>query len=240
MTQEEKLAEIILGYRKLIHEKYDFENLKKRSDIPKVYTRETADDFRNYFLNYSYPKPEKRQALNESFQSLDNYLKNPEKLLRIIIDSRGILFKFGRHLPKILNAGIKALKAFRTTNKLEEGLVEKATINALEPPYSAKEIHKLITKLSKNQIENHIKNMYNLFDILRDTKLVSKIKQVLDHLISKMKDSPNTYAKDEIKGLEIGNEIIVNADAIFRKFNKNEQLEVFNFIIKMEREIVEN
>ena len=238
MDQEVQLNEIIEGYRNVIKEKYDYENLKKRSDIPDVYTKEVSVKIKNYFLNYSYPGPKKRQELNEAFQSLDNYLKNPEKLLRIVIDSTSNVFKYGKHLPKIVNASIKALKAFRRASKLEHGLVKKASSLNVASPYSNQQINEFIKGLSIKEIEEYISSTYNLFRILCDVELMSKIKNILKHLIEKMKKRPAIYSDVEIKGLEIGQEIIVEADAIFNKLNKDEQQEIFDFILKMEKELL--
>jgi len=238
MNKEVLLEGIIVGYRTVIKEKYAYETLKKRKDIPESYTEEVSIKIKNYFLNYSYPEPEKRQELNEAFQSLDHYLKHPEKLLRLLVDSASIVFKFGKHLPKILSAGIKALKAFRRATKLEEALIEKALESNKKAPFSSVEIHEFLEKLSKEQLDIYVNSIYSLFDILCDTTLITKIKKILELLIQKMKNRPTVYSPKEIGGLEIGKEIIVEADGIFNELTDQEGREVFEFIIKMEKEIL--
>jgi len=232
------LNEIILGYRKVISERYDYKNLKTRSDLPKSYSEERSIIFKDYFLDYMYPLVDKREILNEAFESMDNYIKHPEKLLRILIDSSTILLKYGRYLPKILNAGIKALKAFRRTSKFEEILVNQAMLLEYEAPYSKVEIGKLIRAISKKDIKKYMKNIRKLFEIMRDSELVSKILKIVDYIIKIMKNNPNIYSKKEVNGLEIGQEIIIAGDALFKELNKKEQLEIFKFIITMEREIL--
>lgn len=232
------LNEIILGYRKVIEERYDYKNLKKRVDLPKSYSKERSILFKEYFLNYMYPLPEKRETLNEAFESLDNYIKHPEKLLRILIDSSSIIFKFGLHLPKIFNAGIKALRAFRRTSKFEEILVDQAILLKFKAPYSIIEINKLIKTLPEKDIQEYMKNIRNLFDIIRDSELVSKILKIVGFIINMMKSHPEVYTEIEIKGLEIGQEIIIAGDNLFDKLDKEDQLEIFNFILKMESEIL--
>ena len=232
------LNEIIHGYRNVIKEKYDFQTLKKRNDIPDVYTEIISVKIKNYFLNYSYPEPQKRQELNEAFHSLDNYLKNPEKLLRLIIDSSSIVFRYGKHLPKIVGAGIKALKAFRKASKLEEQLIEKALLSTKEGPYSKKEINEFIQQLSHEQLEEYISSIYNLFSILCDTKLMSKIKKILSLLIEKMEKRPTIYTVNDVNGIKIGLEIIVEADAIFNNLQATQQQKTFDFIMKMEKELL--
>jgi len=236
---KEILNEVILGYRRVIAERYDYKNLKKRSDLPKSYNEERATIFKDYFLNYTYPLPDKRKSLNEAFLSLDNYIKHPNKLLQIVLDSSSILIKYGRYLPKIFNAGIKALRAFRKASRFEKNLVEHAIFLNLKIPYSNHDIDKLIKTLPREEIEDYIKSMRNLFEILRDSVLVSKIKNVISHLIKMMKKKPNVYSEVEIKGLEIGYDIIVAGDLLFSLLSKDDQLEIFNFIIKLEREVLD-
>jgi len=238
MDQKILLNEIIEGYRNVIKEKYDYENLKKRRDIPDVYTKELSIKIKNYFLNYSYPGPKKRRELNEAFQSMDNYLMNPEKMLRIVIDSTSIVFKYGTHLPKIVSAAIKALKAFRRASKLENRLVKIASSLDVAAPFSNQQINEFIKELSSKEIEEYISSTYNLFQILCDVELMSKIKKIFNVFIEKMKKRPTIYSEKEVKGLEIGQEIIVEADGIFNKLNKKEQQEIFDFILKMEKELL--
>jgi len=238
MNKEAFLEGIIVGYRAIIKDKYAYETLSRREDIPEAYTEEVSIKIKNYFLNYSYPEPKKRQELNEAFQSLDHYLKNPEKLLRLLVDSASIVFRYGKHLPKILSAGIKALKAFRRASKLEEALISKALDSNKKTPFSSEEIHQFIGELSKEQLDAYVKSIYSLFDILCDTALMIKIKKILELLIQKMKDRPKVYTVEEIGGLEIGREIIVEADGIFNELTKEEGQEILEFIIKMEKELL--
>ncbi len=238
MDKELLLEGIIIGYRNIIQQKYAYKTLKQRNDIPNAYSEEVSVKIKNYFLNYSYPEPIKRKELDDAFQSLDHYLKNPEKLLRLVVDSVSIVFKYGKDLPKILNAGIKALKAFRRANRLEGALIEKAISTRKKPPFSDQVMQGFIDDLSRDQLETYVQSMYSLFDILRDTKLMSKIKMILELLIKKMKDRPNIYSNEEVKGLEIGKEIIVQADTIFNDLSKKEAQEVFDFIMKMEKELL--
>ena len=239
MDKELLLNEIISGYRNIINEKYDYKNLQKRSDLPKAYTEEISIKIKNYFLNYSYPDLEKRNELNEAFHSLDGYLKNPEKLIRLVIDSSSIVFRYGKHLPKILSAGINALKAFRRANILEETLVEKAMLSKKKAPYSNKDIYEFIQMLSEEQLEVYISSIYNLFNILCDTELMSKIKKILSLLIGKMEKRPTVYTVKDVNGIKIGLEIIAQADDIFNTIHANQQEKIFNFIMKMEKELLE-
>ena len=231
--------EVILGYRKVILERYDYARLKDRADLPHSFDEERIETFKNYFLNYLYPPPAKRMELDEAFDSLDNYIKHPDKLLRLVIDSGSLLFKYGRHLPKILNAGIKALRSFRNATQFEERLVNQAVLQKLEMPYGVSEIETLIRTLPREELEKFIDSSRSLFEILHDRTLVLKIKDIVGHLIQKMKKRPTTYTPAEIRGMEIGEAIIAQGDLLFDQLSKADQQLIFQLVIKMEREILE-
>ena len=110
MHKESVLNEIIIGYRKVIEERYQFDVLKTQYRLPKTVTKSMVNDIRNYFLSYVYPDIEQRKELNDAFTTLDDFTKHPEKLLNLLMDSFKLIFSHGRHLPKIFNAGLKAMK----------------------------------------------------------------------------------------------------------------------------------
>lgn len=239
MTKKEIHNAVILGYREIIRARYHYQNLQENYEFPASFTEERVTRFRNYFLDYIYPLPKRREELNDAFQSLDAYIKNPEKLLRILLDSGSLLFKYGRHLPKILKAGLKALRSFRTATHFENQLVENAIKLSLEPPYSEADIHQLISALSRTKIDQFIEHSQSLFETLYDRKLVKKIIEIVNHLITKMKKRPQLYSEIEIRGLEIGRDIIINGDKLFDELSPSEQKQIFDLTIAIEREMLD-
>jgi len=233
------LENIIIGYRKIIDDRYLYKNLQGRKGFPDSFTEQRVEKFKSYFLDNIYPPPGKREILDEAFESLDNYIKHPDKLMRVLIDSTSLIFKYGRHLPKILKAGLKALKSFRSASRFEENLVKKAIAKNQNPPYSINQIEDFIKTLSRKEIDEFMESSLTLFDTLHDRTLVEKIKKIMGHLIEKMKKRPSVYSPAEIRGLEIGKEIIEKGDSLFAELSKEEQGKIFTFIIKMEREEID-
>lgn len=125
MNKEIILDEIILGYRNLIKERYQYSILKENYDFPKTITEENVIDIKNYFLTYIYPDLNQRAILNDAFKTLDDFIKYPQKLLNLVVDSFQLIFTHGKHLPKIFNAGLKAIKSFRGATKFENAIVKK-------------------------------------------------------------------------------------------------------------------
>ena len=133
-----------------------------------------------------------------------------------------------------MKAGIKALKSFRTATKFEQQLVQAALANPMPPPYSIVDINTLIKSLSPKAINQFIDNNKSLFGIMKDRKLVHKIIEIVTYLISKMEESPAVYSAEEIKGLEIGRDIIVKGSQLFDQLSQKELDEVLEFAIQLE------
>ena len=107
-----------------------------------------------------------------------------------------------------------------------------------KPPYSSADIYTLLKALSPEEIDQFIENNLSLFTILHDRTLIREIKEIVEHLVYKMKKRPGSYSRQEIRGLEIGLEIIKKGDFLFDQLSKEEQLQVFDSIVKIERDVI--
>jgi len=236
MVREKILEEIIEGYRNTIYQRYQYQNIKDTFGIPESINEEIVNQLRNYFLNYMYPEYNMRAELNEAFKSLDNYIKHPQKLLRILLDAAKLIFRYGRHLPKILNSGLKAMKTFRAATNFENNLVDEAIKNKIEAPYDLLKIDALIKLLSRKEIEKFIEISQSLFEILHDRILIKKIKEVIQYLILIMREKEESYSLSQIKGLEIGFEMINEGDRLFNGLTKEDQQNLVNLITEIEKD----
>lgn len=234
------LEGIITAYRQLIFERYQYEYLHDKHDLPTSFDKDKVDRFRSYFLNNIYPDVQKRNELNEAFESLDSYIKQPEKLLRLLMDSAGLLFKYGRHLPKILTAGLKAMRSFRAATTFENQLVGQAKQLALLPPYTADTMNTLLRSLDRKEMDYFVDQSKSLFEILHDRELVIKIKDIVSHLIVRMKKQPKYYSETEVNGLELGKDIIVKGDTLFTELTTEDKFHIFEFVINLEAEVIED
>ena len=240
MEREEILKEIIEGYRNTISQRYQYKNINSKYEIPESITEETVNSIRDYFLNYIYPDFEKRAELNEAFQSLDNYTKHPEKLIRVLVDSVRLIFSHGRHLPKILKSGLKAMNTFKAATNFENNLVDEAIKNKITAPYSLSKINSLIKLLSLKEIQQFIDSSISLFEILHDQTLFEKIKEVIHTLINIMKKKNESYSINEIRGLEIGLEMLNEGNALFNKLTTEDQKIFVPFIVQIEQDTLDN
>jgi hypothetical protein len=236
MAREEVLKEIIEGYRNTIYERYQYQIIKDTYRIPETINEEKVNELRNYFLNYMYPEYKMRAELNEAFKSLDDYIKHPQKLLKILLDAAKLIFRYGRHLPRILNSGLKAMKTFRAATNFENSLVDEAIKNKIAAPYTPSKINALIKLLSRNEIEEFIDTSQSLFEILHDRVLMKNIKEIIQYLIDIMREKKEFYSQSQIRGLEIGLEMLTEGDKLFIQLTNEDQQNLINLITQIERD----
>lgn len=239
MSSPSILDEVILGYRKVVEDRYQYDDLKTQYELPDSFGEDKVNQFRTYFLEYIYPHPDKRAELNEAFDQLDNYIKQPQKLVRLVLDSAFLLFKYGRHLRSILGAGMKALRSYRSATRFENRLAKIAQRSGVIPPFTNVQINQFISKLPKSDIDQFVENSQSLFETLHDRSLIKKIQEIVDHLISKMRKRPNVYGPSEVKGLEIGRDIIVHGDALFDELSKEEQSRLLETVLRIEKDTLD-
>lgn len=236
MTREEILQNIIDGYRNTVRHRYQFQKIKAQYEIPETINEETVDILRNYFLNYIYPDFESREALEEAFHSLDDFIRQPQRLLVILLDASKLIFKYGRHLHKILNTGLKALKSFRIASKFENTLVEEVIKNEVDAPYDLPKINKLVKLLPREEIEDLITTTQSLFETLHDKSQVNKIFEIIEHLILIMRSKEKSYSLSQIKGLEFALEGLQEGNKLFNRLTEEEQKILISLIAQIERD----
>jgi len=235
MQPNSSLDHIILAYREIIRNRYDYANLSSEFVLPDSFDEERVHQFRDYFLEYIYPDLDKRAELNDAFDSLDSFIKQPEKLLSILMASGRLIFKFGRQLPKLLSAGIKALQSFRAASRFELRLAQLAEQDGLVAPYAIEQVDGLVQQLSPKEIDDFIESSQALFQTMHDHKLVENIQTLILTLVDKMKSKPKLFSAVEVRGLEIGHEIINRGFDLLTQIPKEDQAVIIDSVIEIER-----
>jgi len=240
MDRAEILHEAIIGHRAVIEERYRYGRIIEEYDVPHTFTQERLDPISTFFLEYIYPDTDRRKEIDEAFASLDHHIDHPEHLGRIVMDSASLLFKFGRHLPKIFKAGLSALRSFRAAARIEGLIADKAIEVGERPPYTADAVKTLMSQLPPTALDELVDKGIVLFDVLVDRRLVDRIVRVISHLADKMRARPGVYAPEEIRGMELGQEIITQCMNAFYKFDKREQQDLISLIEEIERDAMED
>jgi len=234
------LEAVISAYRKVIFDRYDYQNLKLKYSIPDTLSENKFNDLRTYFLTHIYPPPEQRAQLNDAFDNLENHINNPKYLLNLLKDSIGIIFKYGRHLPKILRTGLKAMQSFKMANRFEQQLALAAEKSNRVEPFDKEDIEYFTSQLPEAEVYRFIEESLVLFKTLHDRKLIQRVKEIVRHLVSKMKARPNIYPKTEIAAFELGQNLIVEGDLLFESLTSSEQDLLFDMVVEIERDVLAN
>lgn len=240
VSDEEIFNGVIIGFRQLVKDRYQYEQISQKYDIPESFDEDRMNRYRDFFLEQMYPEPEKREVLNDAFHSLDNYLTHPDKLVRILFDSAAIVLRHGRSIPKLMGAGFKGFRSFRTATGFEEKLVRKAKKSGKLPPYSNDDINSFIKALRRKEIDGFIANVRDLLEILYDRALVREIITITRELIARMKKAKGRYDASEIAGLEVGLEMLVEGNKLFDELSRQDQLRIFDIIIQIEVDVLED
>jgi hypothetical protein len=240
LSKKEILNEVIIAYRNMVSERYQYKVISERFHVPESFTRERVDQFRNYFLDYVYPSPAVRTELELAFKSLDNFVLHPEKVLRVLMDSSFVLLKHGRHIPRIMSAGLKAFQSFKSATVFEDQLVKSAINNKLSPPFSADNLKQMIQTLSREDIDKFIDVNRGMLETLYDRKLMKEITEVVSAILKNMRKRTRIYSATEIKGLEMGLDMITQGNSLFNQLSKTDQNQIFNLIIAVEVDVLES
>lgn len=230
--------QVIIAYRALIEERYDYESLVAKYEIPQSFSEEKLAYLKDYFLDYIYPTPKKRASIDEAFDTLQSYTSQPGHLLNLLKDSTSLLFSMGWQLPKILKAGLSALKSFNTATKLEQGLI--SNIQSKDVSVTKDNLEESLKELPRDLIDGFMVDTLSLFETMEDRKLVDRVLKVVTTLIGKMKDKPSIYGQQEIQAVSLGKEIIQAGNKLYDGLNKQEQKEVFQLIANIERDYIDS
>ncbi len=240
MTEQETKNAVITGYRKLIDQRYQYAEMAKEADLPKTFDRERTALFKSYALTYLYPTVERRKELDDAFLQLDNYIKDPVKLMKMVTMSSRLIFKYGRHLPGMLKAGLKALRSFRKANNFETQLTKEALRLKMSAPFNISDIKTLISALSLEEMNDFIDSTESLFSILHDRKLVIRIIDVISYLLTQMNQQPDVFSTSERAALQLGLDLIEKGNNLFDLLTEAEQQQVFTFVTARERRFLES
>ena len=113
----------------MIDKRYEYEDLKKRFDIPSNITEEIIGEIKNYFPTTIYPPAVERKKIEEAFKELADYVRSPKKIWALFGNMARALFKFGRHFMQALRAGMDSLNSFVGAKNFEKS---NSATNTLE------------------------------------------------------------------------------------------------------------
>lgn len=225
---------IIEKFREMVEKRYDFEELKQRFELPESITEEIVDEIETYFLTTIYPPAPERKELEEAFQDLASYVKQPKKIWGLFGDMARALFKFGRHFMAALRAGMDAMDSFVGAKNFETSMAEIANKHGIRPPMSDEDFEDSMYQLPREEVEKFIGDVRSLFGAMVNTVLLQKTLDILAHVIETMEHKPHVFPKKDVDGIKLGRNLLQRGYDIFSKYDEPTKMAIVEFIYKNE------
>ena len=92
-------TDIINKFREMVSNRYAYNDLKDRFDLPSKINESIILEIKAYFLESIYPEAAKRKELEDAFAGLGSYVKSPRKIWGLLGNMSKAIFKFGRQFP---------------------------------------------------------------------------------------------------------------------------------------------
>ena len=230
---------IIDGHRQLIFNRYDYDQLVSNYDIPDEFGVQDIDALRKYFVNYVYPESSRRSELEDGFKTLDEIIRSPSSIIALLKDSFSIMITYGRQLPGLLQMGMKAMKSFVSASNLERAMTDEAQRQNLSPPFDESVMVNLLTTLPDEMLDHHVASFWPLYDALLDESMLRKALKIIDSLIIKMKDRPNTYTKETIEGIHEGKMVLEQGLKLFSQYDVDTRKRIIEQVKLIEKDAYE-
>lgn len=230
---------IIEKFREMVAKRYEYKTLAKIFDLPEELSEEVVKNIETYFLNDVYPTFKKRKELDDTFNSLGRYIRDPMKMKDLLGNMTKAIFTFGLQFPKALKAGMSSLDAFLGAKGFEADMTKRANKMAIQLPMSDDDYEKAMASLPRKDVDKFIKDVVKLFKSMTDTKLLEKTIEIMDSTIQTMKSKPSVYPTHEVKGFLLGKDILVNGYKLFSQYDKKTKDLMVDFILKNEKRYTE-
>ncbi|TGM43200.1 hypothetical protein EHQ75_03145 [Leptospira levettii] len=229
--------EFIQLYQKSLVIRYSKDNLQNYPEFHSI-SEKTIQELLTFFLEYLYPSYEKRKKLDAAFDALSGFVNHPSKIWGILGNLAMSIFRFGKHFPMALKAGMSALHSYVTAHSFEEELV--MALDAQENPKEFLEsnfaMEKLISFVEKEKADAFRKDVCSLFSIFSDKELVRKIILIMEDILLKMESKQSLYTENDKNGISLGVSILKEGQKIFDLLTRQEMDLVLQAIDKIEME----
>jgi len=225
---------IINKFREMIYKRYNYEDLKKRFDLPPTITPEVIQEIKAYFLTVIYPPAVERKQLEAAFKNLGSYVRSPAKIWGLFGDMARAIFKFGRHFMAALRAGMDSLNSFVGAKNFEASMAEIANRNGIQPPMTDEEFEDTLYQLPRSEVEKFIKDVRHLFEAMVNTDLLKKTLEILDHVIQTMERKPQTFPKEDVDGIRLGRGLLQKGYDLFSTMDEKTKKDAVHLIYENE------
>ncbi|PJZ82814.1 hypothetical protein [Leptospira meyeri] len=237
VLQHPLFQELILMYQSSLVKRYSSENLKLYPEFSSI-SRSKIDQLLHFFLEYLYPEYSKRKELDAAFDALSGFVNHPTKIWGILGNLAMSIFRFGKHFPMALKAGLAALHSYVTAHQFEEELVleldrHENQIGLLNSEFA---MEFLISKVEKEKADAFRKDIGGLFKVFSNAELIRKIILIMEDILVRMESKGGLYTEEDRKGISLGVSILKEGREIFDEMKEEEISLVLQAIDRIEED----
>lgn len=231
---------LIEKYRESIKTRYDFDVVKKDKRFPRVFTRETVDELRDFFLENLYSPPAQREKLDASFKQLETYVAHPTKVWGLLGNLASAVFQFGFHFPAALRAGMTALQTHTTARHFEDMLLQTAIDRNYTVPLTDEQFSECLASLDGELLQRFISELTELFLAITDTSLLEKTIQILKDVLARMFKRKDLYGPEDHDAIQMGIDILQKGHELLSKHDEETKKAIVEFVTYNEVKFIES
>lgn len=215
---DEPLEKALIGWlRNALASRYSLENIRRYSGFDAMSDASIAA-LRAFGLDHIYPEWETRCFQDEAFEKMMALLANPLRLSPLTAVALKSLFRFGRNLPKAIDAGKQVITAFEATRTLEEQLLEHIRIVKIRSEVQKDIDHAAslgMAAIGKPRFESFVESLVSLMELLNQRALLTTGISVLQDIAAAMEKRPESYDEIELAGAHYAVKVMTEGIALF-------------------------
>lgn len=175
---------------------------------------ETVRALREFCLRHIYPEWKGRRFQDRAFEKLMALLDNPLRLAPLTAVAMKSLFRFGRDLPRAVDAGKQVIRAFEAMRELESRLVEQVREQG-DGVVTPDTVLRAMVAMGREEFETFIGNTVSLLELLTRRSLLTTGVSVLSDIAGAMEKRPQLYDEMEREGMRYAASVMAEGMALF-------------------------
>lgn len=235
LTDRQYKEMMITAYRDQIEIRYAKKVLKSRYELQEGLKDKDIEALRVFFLTYVYPPFAQREFLQEAFDGLKTFIDHPKKVISVMGNMAGIMFKLGFHFGEAIQSSMVSMQAFMEAQKFERTMIQSAKDMGLQAGFSEEEFLQCLSGIPRKEAEQFLQQVEFLFRSFFKTELVSRIVMVLRELEQSIEGKPELFSLHELEGLRFGINVLEQGGQLFSRYNHLQKEYILSIILENER-----
>jgi hypothetical protein len=231
---------LIDKYRESIKARYNYDVVKKDKRFPRMFTRETVDELRDFFLENLYSPPAQREKLDAAFKQLETYIAHPTKVWGLLGNLASAIFQFGFHFPAALRTGMTALQTHTTARHFEDMLLQAAIDRNYTVPLTEEQFNECLASLDSEMLQKFIGELTELFMAITDTSLLEKTIHILKDVLKRMMERKDLYGPEDHDAIQLGVDILQQGYELLSKYDAETKTAIVEFVTYSEIGFIES